>query len=107
MSAATSACSRPRALSFVEVLVRALAVSGTAVGVTEYTNVVDRPAGQLNGCAELRDRAVELTALCAGITQRVMRKRKGRLERHHLFELRNGASEIVTEMVDVPICVFT
>jgi hypothetical protein len=30
-----------------------------------------------------------------------MRKRKRRLQRHHLFELRDGAIEIVTEMVDV------
>jgi len=36
-----------------------------------------------------------------GITQRVMRKRKGRFERHHLLELRDGAIEIVTEMVHV------
>ena len=63
--------------------------------------MVHRPAAQLDGCVELLDRAVELTALGAGITERVMRKGKGGLEPDDLFELRDGAIEIVTEMMDV------
>ena len=63
--------------------------------------MVDGPAVQLDGPVELVDRALVLTALRARITERVVRKGEGRLERHDLLELRDSAIEIVAEVVDV------
>ncbi len=82
-------------------LVGAVAIPRTAVGVAEYTDVIDGSAAQLDRFVECLDGTGVLTALCAGVPQRIVPKCKGRFEFDNPLELRNRAIEIVTETVDV------
>ena len=47
-----------------EMLVGAVAVSRTAIGIAEDADVVDRPAAQLDRFVELLDRAIGIDRVC-------------------------------------------
>ena len=81
----------------LEVRLRTVAVSRAAIGMAEDPDVVHRPAGQGDRVVELRECPLELSLVRARIAQRVVRKRKGRLQRQDPFELLDCAIDVVTE----------
>ena len=86
---------------FLEQRLRPIAVSRATIGVAEDTDVIDRPAAQLDRLLESREGPVVPIGLRARITQRIVREGEGRLERQDPFELLDGAIEVVTEIVEV------
>ena len=63
--------------------------------------MIHRPAAQLDRLLERREGPVVLTGLRARVTERIVCKGEGRLQRQDPFELLDGAIDIVTEIVDV------